>query len=73
MTKLIIYAIHDHPKFSGIAGAIIAWMFSLINITDTIEYLNLAGAIIKDIGIICGSSVALASAYIYFKKLFKKK
>lgn len=72
MLKTLIFAIHTHPKFSGILGSVIAFIFSLIDIPRTTQYIELIGAIIKTIGIIAGASIAVASAYIYFRKLLKK-
>lgn len=71
--KYLIEQIHDHPVTGGITGSIIAFLFSSINIPETTQALELAGAIIKDIGILAGTTIAVASLCSYASKNWFKK
>lgn len=71
--KEIIHQIYDHPGISGTIGSAMACTFSMINIPATTEMLELAGAIVKDIGILAGSTVAVASLVSYIAKNWLKK
>lgn len=68
MLKYILYQIYDHPGVSGFFGSATALLFGMINIPETTEILELAGVIIKDIGILAGSTVAVASLCGYAAK-----
>lgn len=73
MIKQLIYMIDDHPVLSGIIGSAISCVFSMINIPQTTQTLELVGVIIKDIGIVAGSTVAVASLFSYASKNWFKK
>lgn len=74
MIKQIAHQIYDHPTTTGILGSCIAFVFNAINIPATTEKLELIGALVKDIGILAGSTVAVASLFSYAtKNWFKKK
>ena len=73
MFKLLFYQIYDHPVVSGIFGSSIAFIFGMINIPETTQTLELIGVVIKDIGILAGSTVAVASLVGYAAKNWFKK
>lgn len=73
MIKHIAIQIYDHPIISGIFGSIIAFVFGAINIPQTTEILELIGVIIKDIGILAGTTIAVASLISYISKNWIKK
>lgn len=64
----MLHPIYDHPVITGIFGSIIAFIFSMINIPETTQTLTLVGVIIKDIGILAGSTIAVASLVRYAQK-----
>jgi len=71
--KTLFYQIYDHPVSSGICGSVLSFTFSMINIPETTATLELVGVIIKDIGILCGSTIAVASLFSYASKNWFKK
>jgi len=73
MFKTLFYQIYDHPVASGICGSIVSFTFSMINIPQTTATLELVGVIVKDIGILCGSTIAVASLISYASKNWFKK
>jgi hypothetical protein len=73
MFKTLFYQIYDHPVSSGICGSIVSFTFSMINIPQTTQTLELVGVIIKDIGILAGSTIAVASLFSYASKNWFKK
>lgn len=62
--------IEKHPVFSGITGGAQAFLFSMINTSDLIAGMELVGVFFKTLGIVAGSSIAIASMIKYF---FRKK
>lgn len=68
MFRALSYYIYDHPVISGISGSVVTFTFSMINIPKTTEYLELFGVVVKDIGIMAGSIVAVASLFAYANK-----
>lgn len=78
MHSLVLSHINKEPILTSIFGAMTSLIFSFVDIDSSIKGLELFGIIIKDLGILAGSSVAVCSAYVYFKKnpiktIFKKK
>lgn len=72
MIRTILTEIYDKPEMAAIKGAFVSCIFSMINIPQTTEILELIGVAIKDIGIFCGSTVAVASLISYAKKNWRK-
>lgn len=67
-------AIIEHPGLSGFLSSIFTGSVYLINIPQTTEALELIGAVIKDVGLLAGSTVAVASFFSYAKQhWFKPK
>ena len=67
-------AIIEHPGVSGFLSSIFTGSIYLINIPQTTEALELVGAVIKDVGLLAGSTVAVASFFSYAKQhWFKSK
>lgn len=69
----MMHQIYDHPVISGILGSVVAFTFGMINIPETTETLQLIGVVIKDIGILAGSTIAVASLIRYAQKNWLKK
>lgn len=65
-------AIIEHPGVSGFLSSIFTGSIYLINIPQTTEALELVGAVIKDVGLLAGSTVAVASFFSYAKQHWVK-
>ena len=61
-------AIIEHPGVSGLLSSIATGTIAMINIPQTTEIAELIGVVIKDIGILAGSSVAVASFFSFLSK-----
>lgn len=67
-------AIIEHPGVSGFLSSLFTGSIYLINVPQTTEWLELFGAAVKDIGLLAGSTVAVASFFSYANKnWFKSK
>lgn len=66
--KQLANAIIEHPGVSGLLSSITTGLIAMINIPESTEIAEFIGVVIKDIGILAGSSVAVASCFSYLSK-----
>lgn len=71
--KSVQLAINDNPAISGLLGSVTSYVFYMIDIPKTTAMLELIGAAVKDVGILAGSILAVASFIAYVKKNWLKR